>query len=795
MAKNANTQIDSDVSDVDQKIQDSNEWAHRRQMVINTNYYLGNQWIGWDNNAHKVMVVPRQPNEERITHNVIKPRVMTKLSKQTKNRLTYDVAPDTNDDERIEAAKGATKYVHYWWEQEEMDLKTRDIFLNNNIKGYCAVKVVLDTDQGDDITPDEDEAESLGMDKEDGKTVKTGKVTARVCDALTLYIDPAATTDSEIRWIIEEKPKDVDYIEQEYGKVVLPDENISYTQNYDANNYGSSQQVKLNQKMAMVREMWVAPCKKHPKGLKVTCTKNVLLDRDEDAGEIPYIIFGDIPIPSSVRYDAFIKDMLPIQRNLNIALSMFAINMKRMGNNMWFIPTGSGVDEEELSNEQGGFVHYNAMSGAAPSRPEAPDMPSFFDRLIEHYNTLIDDMSGAREISAQRLPQGLDTASGLSLMVEQENEKLAVPMNNYEQGMKKVLNRVLKLFKKHYTEERLGRMVGEDGQIETISFMGSDLNGGEDIRIVQGSSLPEMKSAQQDRIMSMWNAQMIVNKQGLPDAERAMRALSLGDSSVLLDQDELDEDKAKMENHFFATMPDKPDTFRLLSEYMQAKQKAEALNQEIQQHPDAQGIDTQSIMEPMPKAPKGIPLVRDFQDHVVHLYNHNNFRKCEDYDDLPDEMQALVDAHVKEHEAMMQQSQQQAQSADPNVQAMQEKTQAIQQQNDLKQQELQFNAQSTQAKTQAELQKQQMQMGTEQQKLQVGAISQAAKQQHEQQLAHLNAGRQLGSDMIKAEQSHGHQMIQGAVNHQRSLQTTHISHGQQMQRDKQNNKTKQAGKK
>jgi hypothetical protein len=792
--KNPNTQIDSDVSDVDQKIQDSNEWAHRRQMVINTNYYNGNQWITWDNNARVARVAPTQPNEERITHNVIKPRVMTKLSKQTKNRLKYDVAPDTNDDERIEAAKGATKYVHYWWEEQEMDLKTRNIFLNNNVKGYCAAKVVLDTDQGDDITPDDDEAESLGMDEV--KPTKTGKVTCRICDPLTLYIDPAATTDDEIRWIIEEKPKDVDYIEQEYGKVVLPDENISYTQNYDANNYGSSQQVKLNQHMAMVREMWMAPCKKYPNGLKVTCTKNVLLDRDENAGEIPYTIFGDIPIPSSVRYDAFIKDMLPIQRNLNIALSMFAINMKRMGNNMWFIPTGSGVDEEELANEQGGFIHYNAMSGAAPSRPEAPDMPSFFDRLIEHYNQLIDDMSGAREITAQRLPAGLDTSSGLSLMVEQENEKLAVPMNNYEQGMKKVLNRVLKLLKKHYTEERLGRIVGEDGQIETISFMGSDLSGGEDIRIVQGSSLPDMKSAQQDRIMGMWNAQMIVNKQGMPDAERAMRALNLGDSTVLLDQDELDEDKAKMENHFFSEMQEKPETFKLLSGYMQAKQKAEQINQAIQQHPEnGQHGDPSEIMEPIPKPPKGIPLVRDFQDHAVHLYNHNNFRKCEDYDDLPDEMQQLVDAHVKEHEAMMQQSQQQAQSADPNAQAMQEKTQAIQQQNDLKQQELQLNSQTTQAKTQAELQKQQMQVGTEQQKMQVSAISQASKQQHEQQLAHLTAGRQLGGDLIKAEQSHGHQMVQGDVNHQRSLQTTHISHGQQMQRDKQNNKVKQAGQK
>jgi hypothetical protein len=743
-------------------------------MVINNNYYLGNQWITWDANARSVREAPQQPNEERISHNVIKPRVMTKLSKQTKNRLKFDVAPDTNDDERIEAAQGATKYVHYWWEEQEMDLKTRNIFLNNNVKGYCALKIVFDTDQGDDITPDDDEKESLGMDKEDAKPVKTGKVTARVCDPLTLYIDPAATTDDEIRWIIEEKPKDVDYIEQEYGKVVLPDQNISYTQNYEANSYGASQQVKLNQNMAMVREMWVAPCKKHPKGLKVTCTRNVLLDRDDDAGEIPYIIFGDIPIPSSVRYDAFIKDMLPIQRNLNIALSMFAINMKRMGNNMWFIPTGSGVDEEELTNEISGFIHYNAMSGAAPSRPEAPDMPSFFDRLIEHYNTLIDDMSGAREISTQRLPQGLDTASGLALMVEQENEKLAVPMNNYEQGMKKSLNRVLKLFKKHYTEERLGRMVGEDGQIETISFMGSDLNGGEDIRIVQGSSLPDMKSAQQDRIMGMWTANMIVNKQGMPDADRAMRALSLGDSTVLLEQNELDEDKAKMENHFFGEMLNNPDTFKQYSEYIQAKQKADQINQAIQQHEQASQIqphEMQQIMEPMPKAPKGIPLVRDFQDHAVHIYNHNNFRKSDGYDDLPDEMQQLVDVHVREHEQMMQGA--------PNPEA-----QAMQQENDLKQQQLQ------------------LQQSKQEQDAQLAAAKlEADKEKTKAQLVHTavtaqgNNDHKLMTSVLLAEQSHKHNMehslTTSAVGHAQGKETSYISHGQQMQRDKQNNKVKQ----
>src|SRR6185312_4246831 len=98
----------------------------------------------------------------------------------------------------------------------------------------------------------------------------------------------------------------------------------------------------------------------------------------------------------------------------------------------------------------------------------------------------LDDMSGAREVSQGRMPAGLDTLGGLELMVEQENEKLSVASQNYEQGMKKVMQRILRLLKAHYTEERQGRILGEDNEIELISFNGSDLTGYEDIVIVQG---------------------------------------------------------------------------------------------------------------------------------------------------------------------------------------------------------------------------------------------------------------------------------------------------------------------
>jgi hypothetical protein len=708
---------------MDQRVQDSTNWIERRQMLVNSNYYVGNQWITWDQTRRQVTLAPNANNEERVTHNVIRPRVMTKLAKQTKNRIKYEVVPDTNDEERYDVAKAATKFIKWWWHEQELDKKTRDIFLNNNVKGWCAAKVYFNAEAGTDITPDPEELEELDNDADEmgkmGKREKvyTGEIEVRICDPLTLFIDPSATSDDEIRWIVEEKPRDLDYILEMYGKKVSADPNVSYLTNYDVtstNNNGiatGGQQRKM-QDMAVVREMWVKPCKKYPNGLKITGTKTEILDMDENAGDLPYVLFGDIPIPGTVKYEAFIKDMLPVQREINIVRTMMATHAKRMGNSYWAVPMGSDVDEESLTNEEGAILWYNGTSGE-PRRIAPNDIPSFYDRILDYGRQDIDDMSGAREISQGTLPSGLDTASGLSMMVEQENEKLAVTSQNYERGMKNLLQRVLELMKNHYTEERMARIIGEDSEIEVIAFRGADLSGGEDINIVQGSSLPEMKSAQEDRIMTLWKAGAIVKKDGSPDHETFLRLMGMGDSSELFEMNVLDENKAKLENKQFSDMMENPQALQVYQAYLQQKQIVDQHNQQMEMEAQNQGLAPDAIGElriPDPEPPKGIPLIRDFQDHQIHLYYHNTFRKSNEYDELPYAIQKLVDAHVAEHEAMLGKS--------PEAQAAEQQAQAVEKQNQLKEQEMQMKMQIEQQKIAADGSKLQAQLLHDEMKMQ-----------------------------------------------------------------------------
>ncbi|XEC97044.1 hypothetical protein AB6A23_11165 [Paenibacillus tarimensis] len=633
-------------STVEELFRSAENWTDIRQIMVNVNYYIGNQWIGWNRAERRIQVLPQEAGVERATRNKIRPRVTTLLSKHTKNKLKYDVLPASKEQKDIDAAKAADKYLRFLWQELDFNQKTRDIFLNCLIKKRCWVKTWFDAEAGDDITPGEDDRGYEEWVKGGQKPVFTGVIRSRVCDALTVFCDPAATTEDEIRWIIERKATDVDDIFERYGVRVAPDANIDFLNAYDTTRLSGdglgAYQTTSTKNMALLYELWMKPCKKYSNGVKITVAGGQELDYDENAGELPYQLFGYIPIPGTILYDALVTDMLAPQREINVIRSMVATHARRLGNSMWLNPVGSNVDEEDLVNEIAGIINYTPANNMKPERVQAPDIPSFYDRELANNAIDLDDMSGAREVSQGRMPAGLDTLGGLEIMVEQENEKLVVASQTYENGMKKVMQRILRLLKKHYTEERQARIIGEDNEIELISFNGSDLTGFEDINVVQGSSLPEMKAAQQERIMLMWKNGAIVKKDGMPDTTKLLRLMGMGDSTELFEQHQLDENNAKMENKTFEDMAESPEMMQLVQDYAAAFQQAmERLTQEK--------VPPDQWDQLLPPPPPGTPEIWDSDDDEVHIMIHNTFRKTSRYRSMPPELRILVDMHYQAH--------------------------------------------------------------------------------------------------------------------------------------------------
>ncbi len=154
---------------------------------------------------------------------------------------------------------------------------------------------------------------------------------------------------------------------------------------------------------------------------------------------------------------------------------------------------------------------------------------------------------------------------------------------------------------------------------------------------------------------------------GLPDARKVVRMLGESIAVEYFDDTEQDRNKALMENREFLKTFDDEQSVALLMQYQKDLQGYQGVAQQAA----AQGIDiSQSI--PPPTVPVKLPIVRDFYDHETHIQVHNRFRKTQEYDELPQELQMLVDQHVAEHEqAIMapQIAQQQQQQAEQQAQS------------------------------------------------------------------------------------------------------------------------------
>lgn len=638
---------------VDERKEAALNWRVLRQVQINRSFFKGDQWIKWDNVNKTVYVPEPRPNEKRYTYNKIKPLILTLLAKLTKNQVQLEVLPDTNDDERIEVAKAGYKFLKYQWQEDRMDHKSSRLKLHMLVDGMPALKVFADKTKGDDIPIEAagDILDDLGIDD---LPTKTGKICTLVVDQMQLFVDPTAEDIEEIKWVVHEFPKDVDEIEDEYGVKVEPEE-IHMRSSFEMSMNLDPRKKFTNH--VMVREYWEWPCAKYPEGRKITTAGGKLLDNDENPGENPFIFFPMIPVLGSAIADGVVKDLTTPQLSYNVKRTAEAITLEQLGVGKWKVPVNSVEDESQISDEIGGIIHYTPIQGHEPKRENGIEPGAGWQNAMERDKADMEDISGAHEISQGSVPSGVDTYGGLQLLVEQDETRLAIAAHSYEEGIKQWGEKVLRLVKKHFPEEQQLRIVGENGEIEAFTFSGADLSGSEVVDVVPGSSMPEVRAVKESKVFQMWGAGMFNDpRTGLPDTRRVMRLLGQSMATDYFDDMDMDENKAKMEHRQWETTFNDPESVQLLLEYRAQLQRHQMAAQQIQM---AGGQPP-----PPPESPVRLPVVRDFYDHQIHLDAHNRFRKSAFYDDLPPELQAIIDEHCAEHEqALMapQMAQQQAQ--------------------------------------------------------------------------------------------------------------------------------------
>src|SRR5690606_4921382 len=235
-----------------------------------------------------------------------------------------------------------------------------------------------------------------------------------------------------------------------------------------------------------------------------------------------------------------------------------------------------------------------------------------------------------------QVPPGVTAATAISFLQEQDESMLSTTFNSIDEGFEKIGYQTLCYIKQYWDTPRIVKVVGRDQQFNVIAFQGSSLRDNTDIRIEAGSALPTSKAAKQALLMDLMS-------QGFIPPEKGLELMEVGGVQRRYEEIQIDSAQASRENMKMSAVTEED-----MEAYLQTFMGVDPITQEPQLvDPNTGQPMVDEMGQPLP--PPLIVPVNTYDNHQIHIQVHNNYRKGQEYEQLPQQVKELFEAHVNEH--------------------------------------------------------------------------------------------------------------------------------------------------
>lgn len=455
-------------------------------------------------------------------------------------------------------------------------------------------------------------------------------------------------------------------------------------------------QVLNKQHNVLILECWVKPgmTPLFPQGAFFTIVGDKIVQGymtwPFSHGKYPFAKFDHIP-NGKFYSSSTIEDLIPLQKEYNRTRGQIIEAKNRMAKPQLAAARGS-IDPSKITSEPGQVILFTPGFDAPKPIPLEP-IPSYvlqeMDRMLLDWN----DISGQHDVSKGQAPPGVTAATAISYLQERDETKLSPTFDSLEEGIEKIARMTLSYVHDYWDVPRLVRITGTSGSFDVMAFKGSELGSNLDISIEAGSSLPVSKAAKQ-ALITDWM------KMGFIPPQKGMEVLDMGGINKIYETIQIDQKQIQRENlRMSKATPD------VLAEYAQSfAPPVDPIQQLMDQmgggdlaglmggtegggqapgspvdpyadpmaqqgmppglppDPGAQAIPGMSDPNAQalpPEMPPGTPTpqppmpllvpVNTWDNHKAHIEGHNDYRKGQAFEALPDETKQLFEQHVMQH--------------------------------------------------------------------------------------------------------------------------------------------------
>jgi len=605
------------------------EWYTNLAMYFGRHYM---QWLSSSPATGQAMILPRAAAwRVRLVSNRIKTIVRKENAKCNKERGQWFVRPATPDDEDLAKARMAEAVSEQLLINNAFDMRKREANWWRGVCGTGFMKVYYEKDV-EFLSPSPfhiwvPNLEEIDIQKQDFVVHGIATTTQAVFDQYGVEVEADSTADnpeSKFRQSlgIDKKGKELDHV--------------------------------------FIKEFWVKSCRQFPDGAMFVISNDKLIYITEKPPE-PQIdpatgqplmgpdgqpiqmerpksnVLAGGPVESVFPYEhgqypfakidhiqtgrfyaeSSIKDLIPVQKEYNRSRSQ-AIEARNLTSKpQWKVPMGS-VDVKKLTAQPGLVVEYTPGFDP-PERIIPPELPAYFMQDQQANLNDMDYISNQFEVTQGRTPPGVEAASAIAYLQEENDSILLDTISSLEECVERVGYQAIMLAKQFWSEEKLVQVMSGNQVYEVMQFKQGSLPDQVDFRVEHGSMAPRSRAAKQAFILELIDKQLIPPMEGL-------KYLEMSETARLYDELSIDTRQADREN------------FK-----MKNVQVPTAIPQEGMESPMGMipGQEPQPLQNPV--------MVNSFDNHEAHIYCHTKFMKSQQYEQLDPQVQMLFEQHYQQH--------------------------------------------------------------------------------------------------------------------------------------------------
>ena len=285
----------------------------------------------------------------------------------------------------------------------------------------------------------------------------------------------------------------------------------------------------------------------------------------------------------------------PVQVLLNLAESNVAEHMKNAGNARMGVPQ-STMDLMDTFSDLPGEMFPFPDGSNLPAWIAPPPMPNWWAEWPAKLREELDDLLGVHDISRGAAPANIESGYGLSILAEHDSTPVGRMIKSQAEAWSQVATMVLELYSSMVKETRKA-MIRVPGDVpEVVPWSGKELHGQTTAVVPEDAIVPRSRAGLQAM------AEKMVQMGLIQDVETFAALSELPDQKEMLARSRPDAAKARRENSMLAL---------------------------------------------------GRPQVpADFDEHEVHIAEHNVFRKSTKYERLEPDARVMVDEHIQAHSTM-----------------------------------------------------------------------------------------------------------------------------------------------